>query len=153
MLAGNWASLSSRCENGRQNDGSPLYGWGGPCESIKTSLNASSGRRRFLHCQSARDDCRENCHSFETRQGGADLSRIDVEGPLPGHDDQHASLDVTETTDGGGLFSCRVGCSQTALIDALREREAGQRVNTRQDQGPRNARDFHPPRLARHLVN
>jgi len=40
----------------------------------------------------------------------------------PSHDDQHASLDVTETGDGRVLVHCWSGCSQAELIDALRER-------------------------------
>lgn len=40
----------------------------------------------------------------------------------PAHPDRHPSLNITETPDGRVLVHCWSGCSQTEVIDTLRER-------------------------------
>jgi hypothetical protein len=42
--------------------------------------------------------------------------------PCPAHDDHEPSLDVTEGQDGKILVTCRAGCDQATVIDALRSR-------------------------------
>jgi hypothetical protein len=65
--------------------------------------------------------------------------------PCPAHDDRHPSLDITEAPDGRVLFICRAGCSQTEVIDALRERGLWSPPSSRLPvQGPR-APEVLPP--------
>jgi putative DNA primase/helicase len=40
----------------------------------------------------------------------------------PAHDDHDPSLDITEDKNGKILVTCRSGCDQAAVIDALRSR-------------------------------
>jgi hypothetical protein len=40
----------------------------------------------------------------------------------PAHNDKHASLTLTEKPDGTILWNCKTGCSQTAVLDALKKR-------------------------------
>jgi hypothetical protein len=42
--------------------------------------------------------------------------------PCPAHDDHEPSLDVTEGQNGKILVTCRAGCDQATVIDALRSR-------------------------------
>src|SRR5580698_3256507 len=41
--------------------------------------------------------------------------------PCPSHNDRHPSCDVTDAA-GRTLFCCRAGCSQSEIIEALRNR-------------------------------
>ena len=40
----------------------------------------------------------------------------------PAHEDRNPSLSITDSRDGKVLFRCHAGCSQSAVIDALRSR-------------------------------
>jgi hypothetical protein len=63
----------------------------------------------------------------------------------PAHEDRHASLDVTEAPDGRVLLVCRAGCSQTEVIDALRERGLWSPSSSRLPvHGPRAPQEWPP---------
>src|SRR5262249_61903535 len=46
----------------------------------------------------------------------------DFMASCPAHDDRNPSLHVTTTKDGGTLVHCFAGCTQDAVIDALRDK-------------------------------
>jgi len=45
-----------------------------------------------------------------------------VNAKCPAHDDEHGSLSIGESADGKPLLKCHAGCSQSAVIEALRAR-------------------------------
>lgn len=54
----------------------------------------------------------------------------------PAHDDQHPSLSIDER-DGKVLWSCKTGCSQDAVLEALRERRLWGKDGPRVARSPR----------------
>lgn len=56
----------------------------------------------------------------------------------PAHDDRHASLSITQTSDGKLLWKCHAGCSQDAVFEALKKKGLlSEPQPRRQSSGPR----------------
>jgi len=60
---------------------------------------------------------RELAQRLDAKQNGSGWM-----AKCPAHDDRNPSLSISEGTDGKVLVHCHAGCSQTAVIDALRDR-------------------------------
>lgn len=84
-----------------------------------TSSEGASALVAALRCKSAECSCRR-----------AELGRGHVH--CPAHDDEHPSLAV-DVKDKGAVVFCRAGCSQDAVLDALRKRGLWGRNGSRAD--------------------
>ena len=77
------------------------------------------------------------------RQSGAGWS-----ARCPAHDDRNPSLSIDEGDDGRPLVRCHTGCSQEAVIDALRRRGLWETPRNGDRQAPGTTVTEHPYRTA-----
>jgi len=86
---------------------------------------------------------REIASALKGRQSGAGWS-----ARCPAHDDRNPSLSIDEGDDGRPLVRCHTGCSQEAVIDALRSRGLWETPRNGDRQAPDTTVTEHPYHMA-----